>query len=86
MTATLGAATADQCTMTGPSRNTPAEIVHHGDVADVIYFRLDGVTAVAAADENQVLLSGERLFVRLGPDNTVDLISAGAATYSVILI
>jgi len=72
--------------MTGPSRNTPAEIVHHGDVTDVIYFRLDGVTPVAAADENQVLLSGERLFVRLSPSNAIELISAGAATYSVILI
>lgn len=72
--------------MTGPANNTPAEIVHHGNVTDPIYFRLDGGTAVSAADENQVLLPSERLFVRLSPSNAVSIISAGAATYSVILI
>lgn len=71
--------------MAGPSR-APAEIVHHGDATEVIYFRTDGVAAVAAADENQVLLASERLFIKLPSDNVISVISAGIPTYSVILL
>ncbi len=86
-TSTLVAATADTCTMTGSrGKNTPAELVHHGVVTDPIYFRLDGTAAVVAADENQVLLPNERLFVRLGEGNAISLISAGTPTYSVIVL
>ena len=84
-TATLGAATEDVVTMSGPSR-APAEIIHHGDVTDAIYFRLDGVAAVSAADENQVLLANERLFIKLPSNNEISVISAGACTYSVVLL
>ena len=80
LTATLTADAADDVTL---ARQTTIELVHHGDVADPIYFRTDGVTPVAEDDENLVVLAGERLPVRLGAD-ALQLVSAGIATYSVI--
>jgi len=84
-TATLGAATEDVVTMTGPKASN-AELVHHGDATEVIYFRTDGGTAAVAADESQVLLAGERLSFRLSRSNVVSVISAGIPTYTVQLL
>lgn len=89
-TATLTPASADTVTITDPVR--AFEIVHHGDVNSAIYFRVGRATvptAVVAADENEVVLAGERIRVQCSPqraseDQMISLISAGAATYSVI--
>ena len=80
--ATLVAATVDTVTMSGGSRKR-AELVNHG--TDVIYFRVDGVDPVAAADENEVLLPSERLAIPLPDSGEVRVISAGTPTYSVIV-
>jgi hypothetical protein len=79
--ATLVAATADTVTLSGGG-GKGGEIVNHG--TDAIYFRTDGVTAVAAADENEVVLGGERLSIELPSTGIVSLISAGTPAYSVI--
>ena len=80
-TATLTADTADTVTLSGADRK-PCEIVNHG--TDVIYFRTDGTAAVKEADENNVVLGGERLFIGImGDSPTVSLISAGTPTYTV---
>ena len=86
-TSTLTAAAADTCTMTG--QGTSFAITHHGDVANPIYVRIDGSAAVAAADENFVILSGGTLVLPrvVGPnDLIISLISAGAATYTVMVL
>tara|TARA_R110000868_G_scaffold172746_4_gene408741 strand:+ start:766 stop:1047 length:282 start_codon:yes stop_codon:yes gene_type:complete len=80
--ATLAAATADTVTLSGSSM-LAGEIVNHG--TDTIYFRLDGVTAVSGADENEVLLSQERLSIRFPQDGSISVISSGTPTYSVIV-
>lgn len=92
-TATLGAGTADTVTLTsGPGL---VEVTHHGNVSNPIYARGDGTAAVAAADENQVILPGQSLVVKAntiadgtssGRKSTVSLISAGAATYTVAAV
>jgi len=80
--ATLVADTADTVTMSeGPNKR--GEIVNQG--TDVIYFRTDGTTAVSAADENEVVLGGERLSISLPGSGVVSVISAGTPTYSVIV-
>ena len=82
--ATLVADTADTVTMSGgPGRR--AEIVNHGDGA--IYFRVDGTTAVAAADENEVVLANERLAISLPSSGEISVIGASGTTptYSVIV-
>lgn len=79
--ATLVAATADTVTISGGGGKT-AEIVNHG--TDAIYFRTDGVAAVSAADENEVVIGGERLSIELPEDGIISVISAGTPTYSVI--
>jgi len=81
--ATLAAATEDIVTLTGAPQKA-GEIVNHG--TDVIYFRTDEVTIVAEADETEVVLGGERLTIRFGSSGTVNLISAGTPTYSVIVL
>ena len=80
--ATLVADTADTVTMSGGARKR-AEIVNHG--TDAIYFRTDGTTAVGLADENEVVLGGERLTINLSNTGIVSVISAGTPTYSVIV-
>lgn len=83
-TATLVADTADTCTMSGGAGKR-AEIVNHGTGA--IYFRLDGTTPVAAADENEVVLENERLAISLPSSGIVNIIGASGTTptYSVIV-
>jgi hypothetical protein len=80
--ATLVAATADTVTISGGG-GKGAEIVNHG--TDAIYFRTDGVAAVAAADENEVVIGGERLSIELPTSGIVSVISAGTPTYSVVV-
>lgn len=80
--ATLVAATADTVTLSGGANRT-AEIVNHG--SDAIYFRADGTTAVSEADENEVVIGGERLSIRLPSDGAISVISAGTPVYSVIV-
>ena len=80
--ATLTADTEDIVTLSGGGGRA-AEIVNQG--TDVLYFRVDDVTVVGAADETEVVLGGERLSVRLGDAGTVNVISAGTPTYSVIV-
>lgn len=80
--ATLAAATEDVVTLSG-GVSLPGEIVNHG--TDAIYFRTDGTAAVAAADENEVVLGGERLSIRLPQSGVVSVISAGTPTYSVLV-
>lgn len=80
--ATLAAATVDTVTMSGGAKKR-AELVNQG--TDVIYFRTDGTDPVEAADENEVLLGGERLSISLPDSGEVRVISAGTPTYSVIV-
>ena len=70
--------------MSGGGRKR-AEIVNHGTGA--IYFRSDGTTAVAAADENEVVLESERLAINLPNDGVLSVIGASGTTptYSVIV-
>lgn len=84
-TFTLGAGVADDVTLSLSSIAT-LELVHHGNVTNPVYFRLDATTPVAAADENEVLLPNERLRVaaRGGTTQVLGFISAGAATVTVI--
>ena len=58
------------------------ELVHHGDASEPVWYRADGTAAVAAADENKVLLATERLTIPAAGDGTVSIsiVSAGAPT------
>lgn len=80
--ATLVADTADTVTLSGGAKKR-AEIVNQG--TDAIYFRTDGTTAVGLADENEVVLGGERLSIFLPDSGAVSVISSGTPTYSVIV-
>lgn len=80
--ATLAADTEDIVTLSGASQR-PGEIVNQG--TDAIYFRTDGITAVGLADETEVVLGGERLSLRFNEAGTINLISAGTPTYSVVV-
>jgi hypothetical protein len=81
-TATLSAATADVVTLT--SKPAIAELVHHGNASDPIYFRVDGTTAVSAAAENEIVLAGERLRIALPDTGIASVISAGTVAYSLV--
>ena len=84
-TGTLGAGVADTFDLTAGGFER-FEIIHHGDVDDVVYFRTDGTAAAVAADENRLLLPRERLTVPAGGGGDfrqVSAISAGAATVTV---
>lgn len=84
---TLTANTEDVVTLSAGLKGGPAEIVHHGGaVTDPIYFRTDGVAAAKAADENQVLVAGERLSIMLSDTGVLSLICNGTAGYSVLLL
>lgn len=85
VTATLTADTADTVTLSG-GKGKLAEIVNHGSGA--IYFRSDGTTAVAAADENEVVLANERLAYALPSNGELSIIGASGETptYSVIVV
>jgi hypothetical protein len=67
-TSTLVAATNLSVSLTGPGRRV--ELVHHGDVASAVYFDsysaepVDALTG-GGADDEQVLLPGERLVVNV---------------------
>lgn len=89
-TQTLVAATNASVNLTGPGRTV--ELVHHGDDTTAVYFKTytseptDDLTG-AGADDEEVLLSGERLTVntKLGTTGIwVELISAGTPTVSVV--
>lgn len=84
--AILTANAEDTVTLTGAVRGAQAEFIHHGGaITDPIYFRLDNVAPVIRADENQVLLPGERLSFYLGATGSLRLICNGAAGYSVFV-
>ena len=90
-TQTLVAATNASVSITGKGRRV--ELVHHGDATDVVYFRAyaaeptDALTG-AGADDEQVLLPGERLVLGTprgdGEPIWLEFISAGIPTVSVI--
>lgn len=86
VTATLTAGAASNVTVTGRGAIL---VVHHGNVTNPVYFRADGTTAVAAADNNQVCLPGGWRVVRTADkDGTivVSCISAGTATVTVSVV
>ena len=56
------------------------EIFHHGDVDEVVYYRTDGTTAVASADETRSLGPGERQAFMPAGKGDFALISIVAAT------
>ena len=82
LTATLsGTATVDNLALTRVF--SKVELVHHGNVDEAAYYRLDGVAPVAAADENRVLLPNERLTVFPGGNGAVSIdivVATGAPT------
>lgn len=80
--ATAAAATADTVTLSGGGGKA-AEIVNRG--AAELFFRSDGTTAVAGADENEVCLAGERLSIRLPASGAISLISTDGTDYGVIV-
>ena len=81
--ATLSADTADTVTLSGGARKRAEVVAHDG----ICYFRKDGTTAVAAADETEVVLSGERLSINLPDSGAISIIGASGETptYSVIV-
>jgi hypothetical protein len=85
-TQTLGAAVVDTVTLTGSF--SAVEIVHHGTVANPIYANIGATgTPTVAGDDEEVILPGERIRVPgygTGGTTVVSMISAGAATYTVI--
>lgn len=60
-TNTLSTTVADTINFTNPWPKI--EVTNH-DAADLIYFRQDGTTAVAAADGCEVVLPGQKLVVK----------------------
>jgi len=85
-TLTLTASVVDSITLTGTFM--AVEIVHHGNVANPIFaIASTAATAPTAGGDNcEVVLPGERIRIPgAGANQTVvSLISAGAATYTVI--
>lgn len=91
-TQSLTANTNASVSITGPGRFV--ELVHHGNNSSVVYFKtyssepIDDLTG-AGTDNEEVLLSGERLTVECargqGQPIWIELISAGTPTVSVIL-
>lgn len=61
VTNTLSGTTADTVTLT---QAWPAIEVTNHDAADLIYFRQDGTTAVAAADNTTLVLPGQTKVVK----------------------
>ena len=90
-TQTLVAATNASVSITGAGRTV--ELVHHGDDTTAVYFQtyaaepVDALTG-AGADDEQVLLSGERLTLNCkrgsGEPIWIELISAGTPTVSIV--
>lgn len=82
--ATLGAGVADTFDLTANGFDR-LEIANSG--TDIAYYRLDGVTAVAAADETRSLLGGERQTLPVTGNgvlpNPISVISAGTPTIHV---
>ena len=90
--ATLVGSQVDTVNLTGGNAEM-AELVNHGNVAGaVIYYRTDGVSAAVAADENRVVLAGERVRLRLPPRSgtgataQLSIVSAAAVTFSLIAV
>jgi hypothetical protein len=83
-TATLTADTADTVTLSGGSKLS-GEIVNHGD--GTVWYRTDGTTAVAEADECYPVLANERLSIRLPESGEVSIIggSGETPTYTVLV-
>lgn len=82
-TATLSGTTADTITLT---QGWPAVAITNHDVSDVVYFRMDGTTAVAAADNATPVLAGSSV-IRMATINasnqiTVSIVGDGG-TYTV---
>jgi len=93
VTVTLVASTHTACEITGPGKRV--ELVHHGNVADVVYFLTSATDPVdvlvgAGAEGEHVLLPGERLVVNCPRDENgadakyVELWSAGVPVVSVV--
>ena len=90
-TITLTADAAQSPTITGNVAGRFWEITHHGLDAttgaevEPVYFRTDGTTAVKVADENRVVLSGERVRVPAshGTGANLSLISASGALVTI---
>lgn len=72
--------------MSAGAGGAPAEIVHHGGaITAPLFFRLDNVAVVGAADETYVVCPGERVSVELASHGIVRLICSATAGYSVIM-
>lgn len=94
VTATLTADTNKSISLTGgDNRARVIELVHHGDDTTAVYFKVYAVEPVddltgGGADDEEVLLSGERLTVECprgsGEPVWVELISAGTPTVTAL--
>jgi hypothetical protein len=86
-TATLGAGVVDTVTLT--DKCAAVEVVHHSNVTNPLYVIVGPAVAApsAAGDNCEPVLAGERVrFSRTGTGSAmvVSVVSAGAATFSVI--
>lgn len=84
ITATLGAGVADTFDLSGVMGEIL--ITNHGNVANPIYVRSDGVAAVVAANENAVVLPSQSRRFRAGAAGNpaiFSIISVGAVTVTV---
>lgn len=79
---TLSGGTADTITFT----DTPSKIrVANRSATNPIYFRVDGIAAVVAADENFVVEANSFLEINT-TSKVVSLISSGGQAYSVSVL
>jgi hypothetical protein len=67
VTNTLTTTTADTVTLT---QGWEAIAVTNHDAADIVYFRMDGTTAVAEADNTYVVLPGKTVIVPGTPNSS----------------
>jgi hypothetical protein len=77
--ALTGGGTADTFDLTADGFDR-IEIFHHGNVDEVVYYRTDGTTAVASADETRSLGPGERQTQQVAAGGAFPVISIVAAT------
>ena len=82
--ATAGAAAEDIVTLTSGG-GLAADIVNRGTAND-LFFRLDNIACVAAADETFVVNQGERRRVGLAANGIVRVISTAGTDYSVEVV
>lgn len=82
--ATAAAATEDIVTLSGGG-GLAADIVNRGNTND-LFFRLDNIACVAAADETFVVEAAKRVRVYLAVSGIVRIISTAGTDYSVEVV